>query len=388
MEMSLLSIVLLGIVEGLTEFLPVSSTGHLILAGEVMKVPQGTETFDIVIQLGAILAVVVLYRERFGAVLAGLGRRDPAAIRFTRNVLVGFLPSAVIGAVAYGAIKAMLNTPVIVAVALILGGIAILVIERLVRDPTAVGWYRSNPSASVQVQPLVSEALWKECNALLDSDNLGRRRGRRAIHLFAGFVLCHCGRRMYVRTHSQDYRCSACANRIAAADLEAIFVGQLEGYPPLATGEGAHVLHRCWPTLQPSEKRRVIEGLVDRIVVGQDDIEITLCAPPDTTAHHPQEPPTTDAKAVVPLTTDRAGRQPPDTPAEPRVDPVALAIALMKDHPEWSARKLAQAAGCSHTTLTRSPLFRTAKALAAANQSRPRGWRRSDGRIEARDEDA
>jgi len=133
MELSLLSIVLLGIVEGLTEFLPVSSTGHLILAGEVMNVPQGTETFDIVIQLGAILAVVVLYRQRFATVLAGLGRRDPDAIRFTRNVLVGFLPSALIGALAYGAIKAMLNTPIIVAVALIVGGAAILAIERLVR---------------------------------------------------------------------------------------------------------------------------------------------------------------------------------------------------------------------------------------------------------------
>lgn len=136
MELSLLSIVLLGIVEGLTEFLPVSSTGHLILAGEVMQVPQGTETFDIVIQLGAILAVVVLYRQRFATVLAGLVRRDPGSIRFTRNVLIGFLPSAAIGAFAYGAIKAMLESPIIVAVALIIGGIAILVIERMVRNPT------------------------------------------------------------------------------------------------------------------------------------------------------------------------------------------------------------------------------------------------------------
>jgi len=135
MELSLLSIVLLGIVEGLTEFLPVSSTGHLILAGEVMRVPQGAETFDIVIQLGAILAVVVLYRQRFAAVLAGLARRDPQAIRFTRNVLIGFLPSAVIGAVAYGTIKSVLMTPIVVAVALIVGGIAILVIERAVRHP-------------------------------------------------------------------------------------------------------------------------------------------------------------------------------------------------------------------------------------------------------------
>jgi len=136
MEMSLLSILLLGIVEGLTEFIPVSSTGHLILAGEIMQVPQGTETFDIVIQLGAILAVVVLYRRVFLDVLKGLARRDPDAIRFTRNVLIGFLPSAVVGALAYGAIKAMLNTPIIVAVALIVGGVAILLIERRMREPT------------------------------------------------------------------------------------------------------------------------------------------------------------------------------------------------------------------------------------------------------------
>lgn len=136
MEMSLLSIILLGIVEGLTEFIPVSSTGHLILAGEIMQVPQGTETFDIVIQLGAILAVVVLYRQRFLDVIVGLGRRDPQAIRFTTNVLIGFLPSAVVGAIAYGAIKAMLNTPIIVAVALIVGGVAILLIERMVKHPS------------------------------------------------------------------------------------------------------------------------------------------------------------------------------------------------------------------------------------------------------------
>jgi len=136
MELSLLAIILLGIVEGLTEFLPVSSTGHLILAGEIMAVPHGAETFDIVIQLGAILAVVVLYRQRFAEVLAGLARRDPGAILFTRNVLLGFLPAAVVGAVAYKMIKTILMTPMVVVLALILGGIAILVIERIVKHPT------------------------------------------------------------------------------------------------------------------------------------------------------------------------------------------------------------------------------------------------------------
>jgi undecaprenyl-diphosphatase len=135
--MSLLTIVLLGIVEGLTEFLPVSSTGHLILAGELLGF-RGSQsgTFDIVIQLGAILAVVVLYFGRFTAVAGGLMRRDPAAIAFARNVLLGFLPALVIGAIAYKAIKVMLESPMTVAIALIVGGIAILVIERVAKRVT------------------------------------------------------------------------------------------------------------------------------------------------------------------------------------------------------------------------------------------------------------
>jgi undecaprenyl-diphosphatase len=135
--MSLLTIIILGIVEGLTEFLPVSSTGHLILAGELLGFHgEQSATFDIVIQLGAILAVVVLYFGRFTAVATGLVRRDPSAIAFTRNVLLGFLPALLIGAVAYKAIKAMLEKPVIVAIALIVGGIAILVIERVTKRVT------------------------------------------------------------------------------------------------------------------------------------------------------------------------------------------------------------------------------------------------------------
>lgn len=148
---SLLVVILLGIVEGLTEFIPVSSTGHLVLAGELLGFHgAGSATFDIVIQLGAILAVVVLYFRRFTAVAAGLARREPNAIAFTRNVALGFLPALVIGAIVYKAIKAMLETPIIVAVALIVGGIAILVIERMVKSyrissieamswPTALG---------------------------------------------------------------------------------------------------------------------------------------------------------------------------------------------------------------------------------------------------------
>jgi hypothetical protein len=257
-------------------------------------------------------------------------------------------------------------------------------IDRLIRDPTPVGWYRSNPTTTVEVQPIISQELWKECNEFLDSNDLGRRRGRQAIHLFAGFVLCHCGRRMYVRTHSHDYRCTACDNRIAADKLEAIFVEQIKGYPPLLTGDGPYDLHACWPSLKETEKRHVVQGLVERIVVGEDDIDITLCSPPEAV------PTQAETQPAGPLLAAQASQAPAGgpVPTAPKVDPVALAIALMKDHPEWSARKLAEAVGCSHTTLTRSALFRTAKALAGDKRSLPKGWRLPDGRIEARGDDS
>ena len=136
MESSILIVILLGIVEGLTEFIPVSSTGHLVLAGELLGFDSASAgTFEIVIQLGAILAVLVLYWRRFYDVLLGLFRWDPGAVAFTRNIALGFLPSAVIGLLIYKAVKAMLETPEIIAVALIVGGIAILLIERVVKHP-------------------------------------------------------------------------------------------------------------------------------------------------------------------------------------------------------------------------------------------------------------
>jgi undecaprenyl-diphosphatase len=146
MDPSLLKIILLGIVEGVTEFIPVSSTGHLVLAAELLGFKSGAEgTFEIVIQLGAILAVIVLYWRRFWEVLVGLSRWSSGPVAFTRNVLLGFLPSMAVGAIAYGAIRRMLETPEIVAVALVVGGIAILLIERMTRRETVtsvetMGW--------------------------------------------------------------------------------------------------------------------------------------------------------------------------------------------------------------------------------------------------------
>jgi undecaprenyl-diphosphatase len=134
MDASFLTIILLGIVEGVTEFLPVSSTGHLILAGQLLGYDENYwKVFNIVIQLGAILAVVVLYWRTFAAVLMGLLQRQPASWRFLRNLFVAFLPAAIIGLALHKQIEALLGNAKVVAVALILGGVAILVIERLAK---------------------------------------------------------------------------------------------------------------------------------------------------------------------------------------------------------------------------------------------------------------
>lgn len=121
--------IILGVVEGLTEFLPVSSTGHLIVAGHLLGFTGDfAKTFEIAIQLGSILAVAVYFRGR----LTGLARRlptDRAAQSFVLAVGAAFLPAAVVGLLVHKAIKAHLFTPHTVALALIAGGIAILVIE-------------------------------------------------------------------------------------------------------------------------------------------------------------------------------------------------------------------------------------------------------------------
>ncbi|WP_431469335.1 undecaprenyl-diphosphate phosphatase [Sphingosinithalassobacter sp. LHW66-3] len=130
----LVVVILLGILEGLTEFLPVSSTGHLILGGELFGfTDEGSVTFKIAIQFGAILAVIVAYWQTFWGMSMGVLRRERGPLLFARNILIGFLPALVIGVLVYDAVRAAMQTPVIVAVALIVGGIAILVIERMVK---------------------------------------------------------------------------------------------------------------------------------------------------------------------------------------------------------------------------------------------------------------
>jgi undecaprenyl-diphosphatase len=132
-------VIILGIVEGLTEYLPVSSTGHLILATELAGFDaERWALFNVAIQPGAILAVVVLYWRTFREVLVGLFRRERSAWTFTRNILIAFAPAVVIALMIGDLIDAMLENAVIVAWALIIGGIAILVVERFAK-PTECG---------------------------------------------------------------------------------------------------------------------------------------------------------------------------------------------------------------------------------------------------------
>ncbi|MCU0869474.1 MAG: undecaprenyl-diphosphate phosphatase [Burkholderiales bacterium] len=136
MDLSLLlKAVVLGLVEGLTEFLPISSTGHLIIAAQLLGfVGAKAQVFEIFIQLGAILAVCWEYRRRLVAAVVGIAR-ERTQQRFVINLLIAFLPAAVLGLAFGKAVKATLFHPVPVAVAFVVGGVAILLIERRPRRP-------------------------------------------------------------------------------------------------------------------------------------------------------------------------------------------------------------------------------------------------------------
>jgi undecaprenyl-diphosphatase len=128
----------MGVVEGLTEFLPVSSTGHLILAGDLLGFSdEKAKVFDIVIQTGAMLAVVWEYRIKFLGVVAGLAS-DRAAQRFALNLAIAFLPAAILGLAFSKAIKAHLFHPIPVALAFIVGALIILWVERSLRPTVRV----------------------------------------------------------------------------------------------------------------------------------------------------------------------------------------------------------------------------------------------------------
>ena len=121
---------LLGLIEGLTEFIPVSSTGHLLLVAHFLGFEQD-KTFEVVIQLGAILAIVVLYAAKLWQVFS-TAHRDPAALRFIASVTLAFIPAVVFGVLAHDVIKSVLfESPRLIAVMLVLGGVVLVFLERI-----------------------------------------------------------------------------------------------------------------------------------------------------------------------------------------------------------------------------------------------------------------
>lgn len=134
-EPSTLAAAFLGVLEGLTEFIPVSSTGHLLLAGHFLGFDSPGKTFEIVIQLGAILALLFVYAGRLWQVFR-VAPRDPEAFRFIIAVLIAFIPAVVIGLLAHDFIKAVLfESPMLIAIMLIIGGIVLLFVERFTPAP-------------------------------------------------------------------------------------------------------------------------------------------------------------------------------------------------------------------------------------------------------------
>jgi undecaprenyl-diphosphatase len=135
MDNSTLIAALLGLIEGLTEFIPVSSTGHLLLAGYFLGFESAGKTFEVVIQLGAVLAILSIYAGKLIGVLRD-APSDPAARRFIASVLIAFAPAVVIGVLAHDFIKDVLfETPMLIAVMLVIGGVVLLVVDRIAPEP-------------------------------------------------------------------------------------------------------------------------------------------------------------------------------------------------------------------------------------------------------------
>lgn len=138
-NLALLKALFLGLIEGLTEFLPISSTGHLILFGHLIDFKSDSgRVFEVVIQFGAILAVCWLYRQKIIALIRGFFSGEVHARRFAINVFVAFLPAVVIGVLAVDFIKQVLFSPLVVAFALIIGGLIIFAVEAREYKPKTI----------------------------------------------------------------------------------------------------------------------------------------------------------------------------------------------------------------------------------------------------------
>jgi undecaprenyl-diphosphatase len=128
-------VILLGLLEGLTEFIPVSSTGHILLAGHFLGFDSPQKAFEVIIQLGAILAIVTVYFGKLWRLLMSIGR-DRQSQKFVLGILLAFLPAAIIGALLHKFIKSVLfESPALICSTLILGGFVLLYVDRLNLTP-------------------------------------------------------------------------------------------------------------------------------------------------------------------------------------------------------------------------------------------------------------
>ena len=144
-------IVLLGLLEGLTEFIPVSSTGHVLLAGHFLGFKSAGKTFEVLIQLGAILAILTVYFGKLWHLLISLPS-DARSRRFVLGILLAFLPAAVVGAFAHKFIKSVLfESPMLISIMLILGGIVLLLVDRMTLRPRYAEVTDLPPSLSLKI---------------------------------------------------------------------------------------------------------------------------------------------------------------------------------------------------------------------------------------------
>jgi undecaprenyl-diphosphatase len=148
--MDMLKALVLGFVEGFTEFLPVSSTGHLLLLGHFLGFESKGKTFEVLVQLGAILAIVSVYFVKLLDIAKGMFT-DKAKRNFVIAVLLAFLPAAIIGAAAHGFIKNVLFRPEIVCIALIAGGLVLLVIDELNLEAKTDSVYAITPVMALKI---------------------------------------------------------------------------------------------------------------------------------------------------------------------------------------------------------------------------------------------
>jgi len=157
--MPIWQVLLLGLIEGLTEFIPVSSTGHLLLAGHFLGFHSPGKTFEVLIQLGAILAILTVYSARLVQLLFDLPT-DRHARRFVLGVLLAFLPAAAAGVALHGFIKTVLfESPALVCISLILGGIALLYIDQMSFSPRYKDAMEFPPSLAFKIGICQAAAL-------------------------------------------------------------------------------------------------------------------------------------------------------------------------------------------------------------------------------------